>query len=143
MGQPVRPVRGYWAGGAAEPIPATVKIKKSHIKGLYKLGKVIIPDYPGYPTFAEVKPESELFRDEVFGPVLTFTKFETDEEAINLANDTRYGLAGYIATNDLKRAHRAASQIEAGSIYVNQPEPSVSGRVDEHRQRQNGFIDPG
>lgn len=47
----------------AEPqMPAVTKIKKSHIKGLHKLGKVIIPDQPGYPTFAEVKPEKQINR---------------------------------------------------------------------------------
>jgi acyl-CoA reductase-like NAD-dependent aldehyde dehydrogenase len=94
------------------------------------------------PTiFADVKPQAEIFRDEIFGPVLTLTKFETEEEAIRLANDTRYGLAGYVATNDLKRAHRVSAQIEAGLIIVNQPAgPSPAAPAGGYKQSGFGRI---
>ena len=72
------------------------------------------------PTiFADVPNKAEISQKEVFGPVLTITRFDTEEEAISIANDSEYGLAGYIHTNDLKRAHRVAAAINAGSIWVN------------------------
>ncbi|AOE50738.1 aldehyde dehydrogenase [Kangiella sediminilitoris] len=58
-------------------------------------------------------------QEEIFGPVCTIMPFDTDEEAVTLANGTQYGLASSIWTNDLKRAHRVAKQIEAGIVWVN------------------------
>jgi aldehyde dehydrogenase (NAD+) len=72
------------------------------------------------PTvFAEVDNQSRLAQEEVFGPVLAIMPFTTEEEAIALANDSKYGLAAYIDTNDLARAHRVAEQLDAGYIAVN------------------------
>ncbi len=62
---------------------------------------------------------SRLFTQEVFGPVLTSTSFETAEEAISLANSTDYGLATGLFTNDLSVTHRIASEIESGAVWVN------------------------
>ncbi|ROO87891.1 aldehyde dehydrogenase (NAD+) [Actinocorallia herbida] len=80
-------------------------------------------DRPGYfiePTvFAAVDPRSELAQNEVFGPVLAITRFQTDEEAIEIANATRYGLSAYIQTRDLKRATRIAAELETGEVLVN------------------------
>jgi len=67
-----------------------------------------------------VKPHMRLFREEVFGPVLAVVPFEDEADAIALANDTDYGLAAGIWTQNLSRAHRVASAIEAGQIYVNE-----------------------
>jgi acyl-CoA reductase-like NAD-dependent aldehyde dehydrogenase len=111
------------------------------IAGGERLGNEFAAGYFIAPTiFADVNPPSELFREEVFGPVVTLTKFETEEEAIRLANDTKYGLAGYLATNDLRRAHRVASQIEAGSIFVNQAGPSPSAPSGGYKQSGMGRI---
>jgi aminomuconate-semialdehyde/2-hydroxymuconate-6-semialdehyde dehydrogenase len=60
-----------------------------------------------------------VVREEIFGPVVTVTPFDTEEEVIEQANDTHYGLSATIWTNDLRRAHRVAGQIEAGIIWVN------------------------
>lgn len=63
--------------------------------------------------------DATCVREEIFGPVVTVLPFETEEEVIEQANDTHYGLGTTIWTNDLRRAHRVAHQIEAGIIWVN------------------------
>ncbi|WP_105566137.1 5-carboxymethyl-2-hydroxymuconate semialdehyde dehydrogenase [Microbacterium halophytorum] len=72
------------------------------------------------PTvFADVAPEARIFQEEIFGPVVAITPFDTEEEALALANNTRYGLAAYVWTNDLKRAHNFSQAIEAGMVWLN------------------------
>lgn len=72
------------------------------------------------PTiFADVTPEMTIFQQEIFGPVLCITPFETEEEAIEIANATKYGLAGAVFSTNIKRALRVAEKIKGGQIYVN------------------------
>jgi gamma-glutamyl-gamma-aminobutyraldehyde dehydrogenase len=66
-----------------------------------------------------VTPQATLFQQEVFGPVLAVTKFETEEEALRLANATDFGLAAGVWTADLSRAHRMVAGIRAGVVHVN------------------------
>ena len=68
---------------------------------------------------ADVRQDSALAQHEVFGPVLAVTPFDTEEEAIALANSTSYGLGAYIHTQNLRRAHYFASQMQAGMVQVN------------------------
>lgn len=75
--------------------------------------------YP--PTLLDsVTPEMSVYREEIFGPVLTITGFSSEDEAIRIANDTRYGLAAAIWTTDMDKARRVGSRIEAGTIWINQ-----------------------
>jgi acyl-CoA reductase-like NAD-dependent aldehyde dehydrogenase len=72
------------------------------------------------PTlFAEVDNNSSLGQDEVFGPVLSVMRFSTDDEAVRIANDSPFGLGAYVHTHDLRRAHRLASELEVGNVWVN------------------------
>ena len=72
------------------------------------------------PTlFTEARPEMRIAQEEIFGPVLTAISFETEEEALEIANGVQYGLAGYVWTNDLARALRFSNALEAGMIWVN------------------------
>jgi gamma-glutamyl-gamma-aminobutyraldehyde dehydrogenase len=72
------------------------------------------------PTvFDDVDPASRLAREEVFGPVLAVTPFDSEDEAVVLANDTPYGLAASVATGSLSRAHRLAERVHAGTVTVN------------------------
>lgn len=72
------------------------------------------------PTiFADVDNKSSLAQAETFGPVISFITFRTDEEAVAIANDSEFGLAAYIQTTDLRRAHRTAAQLDVGTIWVN------------------------
>lgn len=70
-------------------------------------------------VFADVAPTMNLWRDEVFGPVLAVTRFDTEEEAVALANDTSYGLASAVWTSNLSRAHRMVRAIRTGVVHVN------------------------
>jgi aldehyde dehydrogenase (NAD+) len=72
------------------------------------------------PTIiVDVEPASEIAQVEIFGPVLLVMKFKDEDEAIALANNTQYGLAAYIQTKDLQRAHRLADRLAAGGVYIN------------------------
>src|SRR5581483_2473225 len=68
---------------------------------------------------AGVAPETRIFREEVFGPVLAATRFADEAEAIRLANAVDYGLAAYVWTSDIKRGHRVAQAIDTGLCWVN------------------------
>ena len=76
-------------------------------------------NYVSPTVFADVAPTARIFQEEIFGPVAAITPFDTDEEALALANGVRYGLAGYIWTNDLTRAHTFAQNVEAGMVWLN------------------------
>ncbi len=76
-------------------------------------------NYLAATVFADVEPSMRIFREEIFGPVVCVTPFGGEAEAITLANATAYGLAAYIWTRDLARAHRVAHAVEAGMAWVN------------------------
>jgi aldehyde dehydrogenase (NAD+) len=69
--------------------------------------------------FGDVTSNMTIVREEIFGPVIAMTAFDTEEEAIEAANDTNYGLASAIFTTDLARAHKVAGKIKAGTIWIN------------------------
>jgi acyl-CoA reductase-like NAD-dependent aldehyde dehydrogenase len=70
-------------------------------------------------VFAEVAPEMRIFQEEVFGPFTSVTPFSTEDEAVELANNSPFGLAAAIRTLDVARAHRVASRIKCGIVWVN------------------------
>lgn len=80
----------------------------------FKKGNFVAPT-----VILNVENSMRVAQEEIFGPVLTVMTFKDEKEAIKLANDIDYGLAGYVWTNDLKRGHRVAHQIEAGMLWVN------------------------
>jgi (Z)-2-((N-methylformamido)methylene)-5-hydroxybutyrolactone dehydrogenase len=72
------------------------------------------------PTvYRDVPPDSRLMREEIFGPVAAMIRFSGEEEAVRIANDTRYGLAAGVWTEDLRRGHRMLHRLRAGTVWVN------------------------
>jgi betaine-aldehyde dehydrogenase len=88
------------------------------------------PDLPGsfyLPTvIADVSETSEVYRDEIFGPVLTVRSFVDDDDALRQANDTEYGLAASAWTRDVYRAQRASREIQSGCVWINDHIPIIS-----------------
>lgn len=82
-------------------------------------GELAGGSYMAPTVFADVDPQSEIAQQEVFGPVLVIHKFKTEEQAIEIANSTEYGLGGYIRTMDVKRAHRVAAELKTGFVHIN------------------------
>ncbi|MBL7479673.1 aldehyde dehydrogenase family protein [Legionella bononiensis] len=79
------------------------------------------------PTiFDDVKPTMRIAREEIFGPVLSVIPFDTEDEAIQIANDTEYGLAAAVWTKNITRAHRVTSQLRVGILWVNTYHPTFN-----------------
>jgi aldehyde dehydrogenase (NAD+) len=105
-------VLGYVAKGREEG--ATV------VCGGQRMGGPLADGYYMEPTLlSNVRNDMTPAREEIFGPVLVAIPFKDEEEAIRIANDTEYGLGGVVMTRDLKRAHRVAAKIRAGTVGVN------------------------
>ena len=98
---------------------------RSYLDGIEPDGGTIRTGGPGegwvvLPTIVEnAPPTARVCREEVFGPVVTVTAFDTDSEAIAQANDTPYGLNAMVFTENLSRAHRASAALKAGTVWVN------------------------
>jgi acyl-CoA reductase-like NAD-dependent aldehyde dehydrogenase len=90
------------------------------VTGGERLGGDLADGYFVAPTiFADVDRTSDIARNEVFGPILAFIPFSTEEEAVEMANDTEFGLAAYIESENIRRVHRVAAALEAGTVWVN------------------------
>ncbi|KZT13160.1 NAD-aldehyde dehydrogenase [Laetiporus sulphureus 93-53] len=91
------------------------------------------------PTiFTDVTPNMKIFQDEIFGPVLAVTKFKTEEEAIELANNTLYGLGAGLHSNDANQCMRVSNELEAGTVWVNQYN-LLSNNVPFGGKKQSGI----
>ena len=99
-------------------------------------------DSGGYyiePTIFIAEPHMTIVREEIFGPVLSAVTFETEAQAVALANDTEYGLQAAVWTNDISRAHRVARSIKAGTVHVNQyNDDDITVPFGGYKQSGNG-----
>ncbi len=91
------------------------------------------------PTvFGDVTPQMKIAREEIFGPVLSIMSYETEDEAVEIANDTPFGLAGFVQSSDLDRARAIANRIRAGRVYLNGAPFDRSLPFGGYKQSGNG-----
>ena len=79
-----------------------------------------------------------IAKEEIFGPVLSIIPFETEDEAVNIVNDTSYGLGNYLQTNDREKAHRVAKKLRSGCVYINGNAADAGTPFGGYRQSGNG-----
>jgi aldehyde dehydrogenase (NAD+) len=91
------------------------------------------------PTiFADVSNDMRIAQEEIFGPVLVIIPFESEQEAVAIANDTPYGLASYLQTGNPERARRVAAQLRAGSVHINGGGINYGTPFGGYKQSGNG-----
>jgi aldehyde dehydrogenase (NAD+) len=96
-------------------------------------------------VFANVTPEMTISREEIFGPVLAMLPYDTVEEAIEMANDTVYGLAAYVQGRDMAQVRAVARRMRAGGVYLNYPAWDTHAPFGGYKQSGNGreYVDFG
>ena len=115
--------------------PVVSEVQFNKIQGLIEKGIAegakVVTGGPGRPdgiskgyfirptVFSGVNNDMTIAREEIFGPVLVMIPYDSEEEAIRIANDTPYGLAGYVQSEDIKHAREVASRIRAGNVHIN------------------------
>lgn len=91
------------------------------------------------PTvFADVRNDMKIAREEIFGPVLCLTPFRDDEEAIALANDSDFGLSGYVHSANMGRARRVARRLRAGMVHINGANTDMNAPFGGYKKSGNG-----
>jgi aldehyde dehydrogenase (NAD+) len=125
------------------------KVQRLIDKGIEE-GAKLITGGPGRPkdlakgyfvkptVFSEVHNEMTIAREEIFGPVLSIIPYKDEDDAIRIANDTPYGLSGYVTSRDTERARRVAKRIRSGNVHVNGARLDFSGCFGGYKQSGNG-----
>ncbi len=91
------------------------------------------------PTvFTDVNNDMTIAREEIFGPVLSIIPYETEDEAIRIANDTPYGLSGYVSSGDIDRARRVAARLRTGMVHINGADLEALAPFGGYKQSGNG-----
>jgi aldehyde dehydrogenase (NAD+) len=125
------------------------KVQRLILKGIEEGAKLVIggPGRPeginkGYfvkPTiFSDVHNDMTIAREEIFGPVLCIIPYEDEDDAVRIANDTPYGLSGYVTSGDPERARRVAKRIRSGNVHINGARLDFSGCFGGFKQSGNG-----
>jgi aldehyde dehydrogenase (NAD+) len=91
------------------------------------------------PTvFSGVRNDMTIAREEIFGPVLCIIPYEDEDDAVRIANDSQYGLAGFVTSGNLDRARRVAKRIRAGNVHINNARVDFAGCFGGYKQSGNG-----
>src|SRR5438132_6012088 len=91
------------------------------------------------PTvFGDVRNDMTISREEIFGPVLSILPYESEEQAVQIANDTLYGLSGYVSSSDIEHARAVARCIRSGNVHLNGAHPDFNAAFGGYRQSGNG-----
>jgi aldehyde dehydrogenase (NAD+) len=91
------------------------------------------------PTvFADVTNDMTIAREEIFGPVLVMLPYDTEEDAIRMANDTPYGLSGYVQSGSVERARKVASRLRTGNVHLNGAGPDFNAPFGGYKQSGTG-----
>jgi aldehyde dehydrogenase (NAD+) len=134
--------------------PVVSKTQFDKIQGLIKKGidegATLVAGGPGRPSgidkgyfvqptvFADVKNDMTIAREEIFGPVLSILPYKDEDDAVRIANDTVYGLSGYVSSGSIDRARRVASRLRAGNVHVNGAPPDFAAPFGGYKQSGNG-----
>jgi aldehyde dehydrogenase (NAD+) len=95
--------------------------------------------YYARPTvFADVRNDMTIAREEIFGPVLCIIPYEDEDDAVRIANDTPYGLSGFVTSGDLEHARKVAKRIRSGNVHINGARPDFAGCFGGYKQSGNG-----
>ncbi|MDX1506662.1 MAG: aldehyde dehydrogenase family protein [Woeseiaceae bacterium] len=95
--------------------------------------------YFAKPTvFANVSNDMTIAREEIFGPVLSIIPYEDEDDAVRIANDTPYGLSGYVSSGDLERARRVAARMRTGMVHINNAWLDANAPFGGYKQSGNG-----
>jgi aldehyde dehydrogenase (NAD+) len=125
------------------------KVQELINKGIEE-GATVISGGPGRPegiskgyfvkptVFTGVRNDMAIAREEIFGPVLSMIAYEDEEDAVRIANDTVYGLSGYVTSGDLERARRVAKRIRSGNVHINGARIDFAGCFGGYKQSGNG-----
>ena len=89
-------------------------------------------------VFADVRNDMAIAREEIFGPVLCIIAYEDEDDAVRIANDTPYGLSGYVTSGNIERARRVAKKIRAGNVHINGARLDFGGCFGGYKQSGNG-----
>jgi aldehyde dehydrogenase (NAD+) len=123
-----RRVMGYIDKGVAEGAKLIVGGDSPEGKGFYVNPTV----------FSDVTEDMTIYKEEIFGPVLSIIAYDNEEQAIEMANNTPYGLAGSVSGNDIEACRRVAGQIRAGQISINGAGPTLDMPFGGYKQSGNG-----
>ena len=134
--------------------PVVSRIQFDRIQALIRSGieegAQLVTGGPGLPeglshgyyvkptVFGGVTPEMRIAKDEIFGPVLSIMPYETEAQAVAIANDTEFGLAAYVQSADLERARQVGRQMRAGTVYLNYPGMDIGAPFGGYRKSGNG-----
>ena len=125
------------------------KVQRLINKGIEE-GAKLIAGGPGRPegmnkgyfvkptVFADVSNDMTIAREEIFGPVLCIIPYENEDDAIRIANDTPYGLSGFVTSGDRERAGRVAKRIRSGNVHINGARVDFGGSFGGYKQSGNG-----